>query len=55
MRGFCESCACEVTSVFDEYGADVCPVCEDDVHPGFAVEVDEEFTDEDFDEWLLNG
>ena len=43
-------------------GADVCPDCEDDVHPGVHVEGGwecgtpddgDEYTEADFDEWLL--
>ena len=61
MRGYCETCTKVVDAVDvdpeDGYD-DTCPNCGDDVHPGVHIEGDEptdEFTDEDFDEWLLNG
>ena len=39
MRGYCESCAEEVESERDQYtGADECPNCQDDVHPGVHIE-----------------
>ena len=56
MRGYCESCAQEVESERDMQGADVCPICEDDVHPGVHVEAAHTFEGEldvDFDEWLI--
>ena len=57
MRGYCESCQQEVDSELDTQGGDVCPHCEDDVHPGVHVEetVEPNGTDFEFDEWLLNG
>ena len=62
MRGFCESCSTVVESVPDDQGGDVCPTCGDDVHPGVHVEGGwecgtpddgDEYTEADFDEWLL--
>ena len=57
MRGYCESCAEVVNSVDEAHGAEVCPNCGDDVHPGVHVEElyaeDEAQPDFDFDQWLL--
>jgi len=60
MIGYCETCTQVVDSVDEAHGADVCPNCGDDVHPGFHVEddevVDDYIADEmAFDQWLLNG
>ena len=57
MRGYCESCGEEVESQVCPYdGADECPRCGDDVHPGIHVEnmndEDEDDGPSGFDEWL---
>ena len=58
MRGYCETCA-QVVDSERAWGADVCPTCGDDVHPGVHIEevhgIDPPEDDFDFDEWLLNG
>jgi hypothetical protein len=56
MRGYCEACAEVVDSVRDDYGGDVCPHCDGDVHSGVHIEGELPelvMEDVDFDEWLL--
>ncbi len=49
--GYCESCACEVEYVYDDYGMPVCIMCEDDVHLGMHLEGDEVYTEGDYSDW----
>ena len=52
MKGYCESCSCERESVFDDYGASVCPECEGDLVVGIHVESEFDEDTDDFGAFL---
>ena len=58
MRGYCETCTQVVDSVDEAHGADVCPTCGDDVHPGFSIDggnaYEEDDAEYDVDQWLAD-